>query len=94
MASVISHIEANQMKARVQNYDGANFVLELFDCKLTFGQIYAYMEGIKDQYNIKEYSCKHSSLEEVFNMHATTDMYMELNKRLDRRRSTFSSLQD
>ena len=90
MATILNHIEISEIKVRVQKYDGANFILELFECKFTFGQIYAYMEGIKDRFNIKEYSCKQSSLEEIFNSHATMSMYMELNKRLERRRTTSS----
>ena len=95
MAGIINQIEMKGMKARVQNYDGAYVVMEVSQCKMSFGQIYAFMESLKLRYNIKEYSCKLSSLEEVFNAHATESMYMDLNQRLERRRTTnSSSLQD
>ena len=49
---------------------------------MSFGQIYAFMQGIKERHQILEYSCKLSSLEEVFNAHATENMYAALNKRI------------
>ena len=94
MAMIINYIENSQsgVKARVMNYDGAYFVLEVTGCRQSFGQIYAFIESIKERCQIKEYSCKLTSLEEVFNAHATEAMYMDLNKRLDHRRSTLSSI--
>ena len=37
MATILNHIEVSEMKVRVQKYDGANFILELFECRLSFG---------------------------------------------------------
>ena len=55
---------------------------------MSFGQIYAFVEGLKSKYNtIKDYSCKLSSLEEVFNAHAAQAMYARLNTRLEKRRT-------
>ena len=94
MALVVNQIENCQqgVKARVMNYDGAYFVLEVTGCQKSFGQMYAFIESIKDKCQIREYSCKLTSLEEVFNAHASEAMYMDLNRRLEHRRSTLSSM--
>ena len=95
MASIIGRLEGRGMNATIKNYDGSYFALEVTKCKMSFGKIYAYLESMKDQYFIKEYSCKLSSLEEIFNAHATESMFMDLNKRIERKRtSTFKSLQE
>lgn len=49
--------------------------------------MYIFMERLKSDHHIKEYSCKHSSLEEVFNTHASQNIYKDLNVRLERRRT-------
>ena len=95
MAMIIAHFEQNSMKANVKNFDGAYVQMEVTECQFTFGQIYAFVERMKTRFNILEYGCKLSSLEEVFNSHASEAMYMALNKRLEfRRKSTIRSLQD
>jgi len=95
MAGIMTHIESNGMHSYVKNFDGAYFAIELTKCNMSFGQIYAFMESMKSRHFIKEYSCKLSSLEEIFNSHASESMFMELNKRIDRKRnSTLKSLQD
>ena len=94
MASVLNDLEQKGMRAKIQNYDGAYFIMKVTECQMSFGGIYSLIESIKDRYQIKDYSCKMSSLEEVFNAHATESMYMELNRRLERRRSSFVSVQD
>lgn len=95
MASIISRLEGRGMTATIKNYDGSYFALEVTKCKMSFGKIYALLESMKDQYFIKEYSCKLSSLEEIFNAHATEAMFMDLNKRIERKRTnTFKSLQE
>ena len=56
--------------------------------QISFGQIYAFVEGLKSKNSmIKDYSCKLSSLEEVFNAHAAQATYAKLNTRLERRRT-------
>ena len=96
MAALMQEIDSKGMKSSIKNYDGAYFILELTQCRMSFGEIYAFLESISHKHLIKEYSCKRHSLEEVFNAYATESMYMDLNKRLERRRSTasFSSVQD
>ena len=96
MAIIMFEIERKGMASSVKNYDGGYFQIEITKCSMSFGQVYAFMESIASKNMIQEYSCKRSSLEEVFNAHATQSMYLELNKRLDRRRSSgsFQSLQD
>lgn len=91
MAAVVHEIELKDgMRACVKNYDGGYVSLEVTNCKMSFGQIYAFMEKLKKKHVLDGYSCKKSSLEEVFNAHATESMYMDLNKRLDRRRTSAS----
>ena len=96
MAAIMNEVDAKHMESRVKNYDGAYFILEITKCKMSFGQIYAFIESIAHKHMISDYSCKRSSLEEVFNAYATESMYFELNKRLERRRSTasFHSVQE
>ena len=95
MASIMNEVDAREMESRVKNYEGAYFIIEITKCKMSFGQIYAFVESIAHKYMISDYSCRRSSLEEVFNAHATESMYLELNKRLQRRRTTaaFHSVQ-
>ena len=88
MAAIMTEIDAKGMESRVKNYEGAYFIMEITKCKMSFGQIYAFIESMAAKHMIREYSCKRSSLEEVFNAHATESMYMDLNARLERRRST------
>lgn len=91
MAAIINDIEAfDGMKACVKNYDGGYVRLEVTNCKMSFGKIYAFIEKLKRKHVLNGYSCKKSSLEEVFNAHATESMYMDLNKRLERRRTNAS----
>lgn len=90
MAAILFEVEKKGMTSSVKNYDGANFIIEITKCKMSFGQIYAFMESIAHKHMIQEYSCKRSSLEEVFNAYATEQMYAELNKRLYRRSTSGS----
>ena len=90
VANVINSIERAGMKSYIKNYDGAYVSLEIFNCQKSFGQIYAFMESIRDRHCILDYSCKLSSLEEVFNAHANEAMFMDLNKRIERRRTSIS----
>lgn len=94
MAGVLNEFAQQGMQSMIQNFDGAYFVMKVSQCEMTFGGIYSFIESIKERYQIKEYSCKMSSLEEVFNAHATETMFMELNRRLENRRSSMTSLQD
>ena len=95
IAAIMSQFELLGMQTVVKSYDGSYFAIEVTKCEMSFGQIYALIESMKAKYFIKEYSCKLSSLEEIFNAHATESMFMELNKRIERKRaSTYRSLQD
>ena len=71
MAAIINEIDAKGMKSSIKNYDGANFVVEITRCQMSFGQIYSFIESISRKHKIEAYSCKRHSLEEVFNAHAT-----------------------
>lgn len=96
MARIMNDFAARSMAARVLNYDGGTVRFEVTQCTMSFGQIYAFIEGLRERRHINDYSCKLSSLEEVFNAHATESMYMALNARLERRRTSaaFSSVQE
>lgn len=69
-------------------------MLKVTQCKMSFGQIYGFMESLKEVHRIKHYSCKLVSLEQIFNAFATQSMYAGLNARLERRRTStaFSSV--
>lgn len=71
MAAIMHEIEAKGMRSKVKNYDGAYFILEVTNCQMSFGKIYAFIESFAHKHSIREYSCKKSSLEEIFNAHAT-----------------------
>ena len=94
IAGVINSIERAGMKSFIKNYDGAYVSIEINNCDMSFGKIYAFMESIRARNSIKDFSCKLSSLEEVFNAHANEAMFMDLNKRIERRRTslTFQSV--
>ena len=94
MAGVLNLFDQQGMNGSIQSFDGAYFVVKVSGMRMTYGAIYSFIESVKERFYVKEYSCKLSSLEEVFNAHATETMYMELNQRLNRRRSTMTSLTD
>jgi len=96
MAAIIDDLQRAGLKAHVMNYDGGYFSLEVTERRMTFGQIYALIEGMKLRHNIKEYSCKLATLEEIFNSHASQAMFLQLNQRISRRRTSNSvtSLQE
>lgn len=91
MANIIVAIETKGIKTKLKKFDGSSFALELSKCEMSFGQIYAFMEFLKAQNSIKEYSCKLTSLEEIFNAHANEAMFMGINKRILRRRTSMTS---
>ena len=61
----------HDLNAKIQNYDGSYVMLRVSKCSMTFGEIYAFMEEVKQRLPLQTYSCKLASLEEVFNAHAT-----------------------
>ena len=91
MVEIMNAFSAAGMSPRVLNYDGEKVTLLVNNSSMSFGQIYAFMQGLKFRHSIREYSCKRSSLEEVFNGHATESMFADLNKRLERRRTSYAS---
>jgi len=88
MAEIMNAFSETGASPRVLNYDGEKVTLLVENSSMSFGKIYAFMQGLKFKHSIREYACKRSSLEEVFNGHATESMFSELNKRLERRRTT------
>ncbi len=70
VAGVINSIERAGMKSVINNYNGAYVSIEINNCDMSFGKIYAFMESIRARNCIRDFSCKLSSLEEVFNAHA------------------------
>lgn len=40
----MQEIDSKGMKSSIKNYDGAYFILELTQCRMSFGEIYAFLE--------------------------------------------------
>ena len=52
MAVIMFEVDRKGMTSSVKNYDGANFIIEITKCKMSFGQIYAFMESIAHKHMI------------------------------------------
>lgn len=73
----------------VISFDGAYLVLRLMKKdSLSYGQLYATMQGLMDRFAIKEYSCKQATLEQIFNSFATEDKLKIFNRRVSQSRGS------
>ena len=49
------------------------------------------MEDLKTRHPIREYSCKQSTLEMIFNAFAKEDQFRQINKRLSNAQGSFAA---
>ena len=67
MFQIASTITDRIAKAHVVRFDGAYLELKLEKKEgLTFGKLYGILEQLKTELPIREYSCKLSTLEQIF----------------------------
>ena len=55
IAGVTLEFEEKEMVAKLQKYDGAYVIIEVTQCDLSFGSMYAFMEQLKKKYHLREY---------------------------------------
>ncbi len=65
-------------------FDGSYVHLRIGPHANSCGFVFGVLEDLKTRHPIREYNCKQSSLEMIFNAFATEDQYEGLNRRLTR----------
>ena len=74
-------------------FDGSYVHLRLAPHGNSCGFVYGVLEDMKAKHPMREYNCKQSSLEMIFNAFAIEDQYKGLNRRLTRNATVLSSMQ-
>ena len=79
---ICAKLAGQAAEATIEKLDGVYVHLKMEKAKLSFGAMYSLLETLRKRYFIKEYSCNHSTLEQVFNTFAVENRYAKINRRL------------
>ena len=82
IASILEHFTQEVSQAEISELEGSYVSIKLKKNDRSEGSMFALLEEMKSKFQIKEYNCQRSSLEQIFNSFAKKDFYSQLNKRM------------